>query len=183
MHGIEIWVDIPGCAQNYQACADGRIRSWVHRHGRRKEPKILKPTDAGKGYLVVGLYVDGKRYHRYVHQVIAETFLGDNPGNLQVDHINGKRGDNRAANLEYVSARENVNRACLRYKKASRHRGVHRNRNQWIASICNHGNTYIIGRYNCEADAARAYAKAFELVHLGEIEFHKQLISIRKGEL
>lgn len=45
-----------------------------------------------------------------LHRIVASTFLGDKP-NMQVDHRNGCRGDNRLENLEYVTRKENQRRA------------------------------------------------------------------------
>ena len=60
-----------------------------------------------KGYLVVGLYNDGKRTNKYVHRLIAEAFI-ENPDNLkEVDHINKIKTDNRAENLRWATRSDN----------------------------------------------------------------------------
>ena len=48
----------------------------------------------------------GKGKRKGAHRLIAEAFLGKS--NLQVNHINGIRNDNRLANLEYVTPCENI---------------------------------------------------------------------------
>ncbi len=56
-----------------------------------------------KGYLTAG----GK----YIHRIIAEAFLGDYSEDLQVNHINGIKTDNRVENLEMVTNAENMRHA------------------------------------------------------------------------
>lgn len=66
--------------------------------------------------------VDGKSTSKTVHRLVAEAFHGPCPAvGHQVDHVNMKPGDNRAANLEWVSPAENTRR---RWAKRVRHMDV-----------------------------------------------------------
>ena len=60
------------------------------------------------GYLAVGLNckISGKRKTVMVHRLVADTFLGPDE-NLVVNHKNGKKLDNRLANLEFVTKQQN----------------------------------------------------------------------------
>ena len=68
---------------------------------------MLKP-DIKNGYYYVNLYKNGTPRHYYVHRLIAEAFI-PNPNNKpEINHKNGVKTDNRIANLEYCTAKENV---------------------------------------------------------------------------
>jgi hypothetical protein len=66
----------------------------------------LCPQDNGRGYMFV--YLNSRK--AYVHRLVARFILnkGETLGGLQVNHINGDRTDNRADNLEIVTAKENT---------------------------------------------------------------------------
>ena len=51
--------------------------------------------------MVVNLYAGGRQNVRDVQSVVAEAFLGPRPAGFMVLHRNGKRTDNRSANLSY----------------------------------------------------------------------------------
>jgi len=74
--------------------------------------KQLKPGKNSRGYMTVSLY-DGsspkKAKSFLVHRLIAEAFFGKN--DLQINHKNGDKTDNRLENLEFVTAQENVDHA------------------------------------------------------------------------
>ena len=54
----------------------------------KRTNKKLKISDNGIGYKKVGLYTEeGKMVNKYIHRLVAETFI-DNPNNLsEVNHI------------------------------------------------------------------------------------------------
>jgi hypothetical protein len=67
----------------------------------------LKCIAHSSGYLVVDLYITGKRRTRYVHQIVLEAFGFSRELGQQVRHLNGDRHDNRLENLRWGSAKEN----------------------------------------------------------------------------
>ena len=60
------------------------------------------------GYLIVGLSRDGKRRTHKVHRLVAESFLKNRKALPQINHKNGRRDDNRVSNLEWCSAKDNI---------------------------------------------------------------------------
>lgn len=67
--------------------------------------KKLRTTKTG--YKCIGF--GGTSY--YVHRMVIEAFIGAIPENLQVNHINGIKDDNRLVNLEVCTASENMRHA------------------------------------------------------------------------
>ena len=111
------WRDIPGYEGRYQASSIGEIRSIPHVvHGRNwRKPegfsymckgKVLKPRMKNNGYLQVGLSTDGKMRTLSVHRLVAAAFFG--ASDLQVNHKNEIKTDNRVCNLEYLTPLENA---------------------------------------------------------------------------
>lgn len=111
----EIWKDIIGYEGLYQVSNLGRIKS-VDRYVKHPiyglmhiKERILKFGISGNGYLIVGLYRDGKQTPKLVHRLVAEAFI-PNPNNLtDVDHLNTNRTDNRVENLRWCTHKENQN--------------------------------------------------------------------------
>lgn len=97
-----VWVKIPLTDGKYVVSSNGCV-ARVLLGGRRR---ILKPYKNNTPYLSIKIVVNGKICNRYVHRLVAENFLGDGHGK-QVNHINGDKTDNRASNLEWVTAGEN----------------------------------------------------------------------------
>lgn len=69
-------------------------------------------TECADGYVRLG----GSRRDRvvgyqYAHRVIWEAVHGAIPKGLEIDHLNGRKADNRVSNLEAVSRSVNVRRA------------------------------------------------------------------------
>lgn len=65
-------------------------------------------------YVYVGLYLNGKRYHKRVHRLVAEAYVyNDDPENkIHVNHIDSNKTNNHYTNLEWVSESENMIHAC-----------------------------------------------------------------------
>lgn len=64
--------------------------------------KVLKQTIAStRGYCMVSLSMRGKTYKKYVHRLVAETWLESR--NETVNHKDGNKLNNTVDNLEWVS--------------------------------------------------------------------------------
>jgi len=96
------------------------------------------------------------------HRYIWEKANGPIPDGMQIDHINGKRDDNRLSNLRVVSHRENAQNAKLHIHNKSGVTGVRWNkqRGKWHSQIQASGKQITLGRYDdwFEAVCARMSA-------------------------
>lgn len=87
-----------------EVSSEGRVRSWRRRGkypGTTTTPKILKPYTRPDGYVSVG------NPPEYVHRLVAEAFYGSCPEGKEVRHLNGRRSDDRACNLQWGTRVEN----------------------------------------------------------------------------
>jgi len=103
----EVWKPIPidDLGEWYEISDQGRIRSWKNKI-RSKEGRILKVgTDSG-GYHYLSIDNLGKRYTFRPHRLVMMAFVGQ--VDLDCNHKNGIKTDNRLANLEYCTRKENI---------------------------------------------------------------------------
>lgn len=84
--------------ENYSISNLGNVRN-------DKTGRILKVYKKENGYLQVQL--GGKTVPKYIHRLMAITFLKQEENKKQIDHINGIRDDNRLENIRWVTASEN----------------------------------------------------------------------------
>lgn len=105
MKECEIFKDIVGYEGLYQISNYGRVKSLGNDKTRKE--KILKPWKNSYGYLYVRLSKDGKMKPFLVHRLVLQTFNPvDNMNELQVDHINMDKTDDKLSNLRYATSKE-----------------------------------------------------------------------------
>ena len=118
---MEEWRDIKGYEGYYQISNFGRVKSLSRDVGsnRCKKETIMKTSLDKDGYENLVLRKNGKQRHFRVNRLVAEAFL-ENPNNYpQVNHKDEDKTNNNVNNLEWCSAKYNVNYGS-RTEKASK---------------------------------------------------------------
>jgi len=84
----------------YTVTKDGEVYNL---NGRK-----LKPYQHSDGYRQFKMYDGGCNEAKYVHRFVYETYVGPIPKNMQINHINEDKSDNRLENLELVTHEQNI---------------------------------------------------------------------------
>jgi hypothetical protein len=92
--------------EGYEVSSHGHVRNARTGH-------VLKSCRNNRGYFQAFLSIRRRVIRPLVSRLVAEAFIGPCPPGLHVDHVNGNPADNRAENLEYVTAKENSRRALV----------------------------------------------------------------------
>jgi hypothetical protein len=100
----EIFKDVIGYEGLYQVSNFGNVISL-------NTLKYKSISDNGTGYKKVNLWKYNKGKNLYVHRLVVESFISSIPKDMQVNHINGIKEDNRLDNLEIVTRSENIKHA------------------------------------------------------------------------
>lgn len=142
MEGFYPYPDNP----NYLVSKDGEVFSL---YWKRK----IKGTLSQSGYYILNMNQHTNPKVVFVHRMVARTFLGES--DLDVNHKNKIKTDNRLENLEYVTRRENN---CHRLKKPV---GTYWSEvdNAYKTKIDIDGRSYFIGHYETEEDSMAAYSR------------------------
>ena len=90
----EQWRPIEGF-RGYEVSNTGNVRSYLINGGIRKEPYVLKPRMNPNGYLFVNLHIG---HHisksKYIHKIVAKTFLPNPNGYKCVNHKDENKSNN-----------------------------------------------------------------------------------------
>lgn len=103
------WRPVRGFEGIYEVSDEGQVRRVAP--GPFTSPgRILKPRPSQKGYFRVALHYRGVKRETGVHRLVAEVFLPEPESGQrnQVNHIDGNKANNRAANLEWATGSENI---------------------------------------------------------------------------
>lgn len=98
-----------------------------------------------------------KKEHILMHRFIVKT-----PTNLETDHINGNKLDNRRSNLRTATHAENNMYKKKQKNNTSGYKGVswHKTLKYWTGYIRHNQKRILLGYFKTKEDAARSYNKA-----------------------
>ena len=100
---IPVWRAVKGYEGLYAVNNTGQVKSLF------RYKKVLKPNVMKRGYCTVELFKDGQSKRLLIHRLVAEAFI-PNPYNFpQVNHIDENPMNNSADNLEWCTAKYNMN--------------------------------------------------------------------------
>ena len=108
----EDFKEVSGYEGLYIINGSGSVFS-IGRHGTRHKNGLyqLKQYESHKGYKVVHLMKNSRKQSFSVHRLVAKEFIRPPEPSEQVDHLDGNKSNNHFSNLEYVTCKENINRA------------------------------------------------------------------------
>jgi len=95
----EIWKSHPDIV-GIEVSSFGRVRSVKGR--------CYKSSPNSGGYMQVGFHINGKFVNKYVHRLVAQTFIKNTDNLPEVNHKSCDRSDNRVSNLEWCSHSYNI---------------------------------------------------------------------------
>lgn len=105
-------------SENYEVSNLGNVRrsNPLNSSGQVIGQRILRPAMI-RGYLHVLMYHSSQRWFARVHHLVAHAFIGEPPGLVSqggwnVNHKNADKTDNRAVNLEWMTADQNQKHAA-----------------------------------------------------------------------
>jgi len=149
-------------------------RPFHSRHGtvskKLHKRQFLSPQKTGYKRQYVGYIIrnneTGKQYNLLAHRAVALAFIPNPKDYDQVDHVDGKKENNNAANLRWCNGRQNSRWAAEKdYKDNVRlFRGSEYNlKKKWQARlyICGIGEVYL-GYFLNKKESVKAYRAIYQ---------------------
>lgn len=162
---MEIWKDVKEFEGFYKISSYGKIVSLHH-----KPPKFLKKRYS-RGYLIVNLSNKIDTKDKYIHVLVAESFLNHVPDGYKkvIDHIDSNKLNNNVSNLQIVTHRKNLSLGYKNKKTSSKYTGVcwDKGRKKWLSNIYINKKHKYLGRFDNEYDAHLAYQNALKKIENG----------------
>ncbi len=110
----EVWKPLEFTDRPYEISNYGRVKSFVLSTGKSK---ILKCANV-KGFLVIGVKINGKKEQFCVHKLTAKYFVPkESEDQTVVIHKDWNKSNNYYKNLQWVTKRESYDRMKLKFKE------------------------------------------------------------------
>ena len=99
-----------GYEGRYAASYDGEIISYLGKHPKKIKGSVINDKRRGyKTYRVFAVYQEkGKNKSEYFHRLVAEAWIPNPSGKIQVNHIDHNKLNNHVENLEWVNPSDNT---------------------------------------------------------------------------
>jgi hypothetical protein len=148
--------DINGYEGLYAVDDFGNV--WSLKYGKYRK---LKPGLNSAGYYVVNLYKNKKVKQHLVHRLVTMIFLDNYAEDMQVDHIDGCRLNNKLENLRMVTHQKNQwNRTTAKGYSWNK------DKKKWRAYIRINCKLKHLGSFDSESEAREAYLAAKKIYHI-----------------
>lgn len=158
---------IPGFSA-YAVRKDGTVWRVAPAATRGQVPYQVPGGDDGCGYMRVKIYDDtGRKRTVRVHFLVLTAWVGPRPEGMQACHRNGKRSDNRLANLRWDTPAGNASDTAKHGSLAGERNG----RARLTAAQVKAARAVYTGAYGDVAALARKYRVS-----------HSAMLSAVKGE-
>lgn len=114
------------------------------------------------GYASRSEHVSGSKKNRIMRHIYLHRFIMNTPEQMETDHINGNRLDNRKSNLRICTNKQNGHNMSITKRNSSGYKGVFwdKKRNKWYAYISLGEKDKYLGLFVVKEDAARAWNEA-----------------------
>lgn len=126
---IEEWKDIEGYEGLYQVSNLGRVKRSKGKY--MKSERILRLFINTPGYLQVMLCKNNKCKKFTVHRLVAEAFIPNHENKPQVNHIDEDKTNNMVSNLEWMTAKENVNHGTRNERSSKKIKAIDIANGEW----------------------------------------------------
>lgn len=136
--------------------------------GNRFKVGEIAGTVNQQGYVRIMMFGMGFQAHRLAFYFMTGELPNDD---LEVDHINGDRSDNKWENLRLVTHAVNMQNSRTPKHNTSGHPGVRyvKANQKWAARISVNGRMLQLGEYAEKQDAIESYLEAKRKMHEGFI--------------
>ena len=99
--------NIKGFEEKYSITEDGKVWSKPNKFAKHNG-KFIAISKRKDGYLMCNLYKYPKNIGKYIHRLVAEAYILNPDGKLEVNHIDCNKENNHYSNLEWATRKENV---------------------------------------------------------------------------